>query len=126
MRPNVVINGDEMVRFHNGHLMIENFLSVSTVVEKTNEAFEPGAGVFVNMFGHLVVHEGKVFVAYNATAIGDLCDVAVSLTFIGPTSVPDLVVEDDDATSLAQVVVNLIFIIVPFGCLAHIAYIFAK
>ena len=96
------------------------------MAEESEQAFESVIGVFVNVLGHLVVHEGIIFVPYNSTRVGDLGNVSVSCAVVGAASVPDLVVENGDAACFAQVRTNLILVGFPFGCLIHVSYVGAK
>ncbi len=66
------------------------------------------------MLGHGVVHKGIVFVANEPPAIGNLRDVAAAIALIWSTPVPDLIVEHDDATGFAEVVMH--FVLPFFPC----------
>ena len=67
------------------------------------------------MFGHGVVHKGIVFVADEPPAVSDLGDVAAAIALIWSPSVPDLVVEHDDTTGFAEVVMH--FVLPFFPCI---------
>ena len=62
----------------------------------------------MDLLGHGVVHKGIVFVPYEPPAIGDLGDVAAAIALIWSSPVPDLIVEHDDATGFAEVVMHFV------------------
>ena len=70
----------------------------------------------MDMFGHGVVHKGIVFVADEPSAIGDLGDVAAAIALIWSPSVPDLIVEHDDTTGFAEVIMH--FVLPFFPCIS--------
>ena len=47
------------------------------------------------MFRHGVIHEGIVLVTDNTSSIGNLGDISDSITLVGTTAMPDLIVEHD-------------------------------
>ena len=61
------------------------------------------------MFRHGIVHEGIVFVADNSSSIGDLSDVSGSVTLVGTTAMPNLIVKHSYAACFAQIVLDFIF-----------------
>ena len=68
-------------------------LSIGTVIEKAQQPLQPRVGVSVDVFRHLVVHKGIILMADDAAGVGDLGDVASTVTFVGTASVPNLIVE---------------------------------
>ena len=92
------------------------------MIQKSDEAFESGVCIAIDMLGHGVVHKGIVFVADEPSAIGDLRDVAAAIALIWSPSVPDLIVEHDDATGFAEVVMH--FVLPFFPC--NLAWAFSN
>ena len=83
------------------------WISLGATVQEAEEAFQAGIGILVDMLGHGVVHEGVVFVTDHPTGIGDLGDIPGSLASIGSATVPDLIVEQDDAACFPEVGVDV-------------------
>ena len=92
------------------------------MIQKSDEAFESFVCIVIDMLGHGVVHKGIVFVPYEPSAIGDLRDVAAAIALIWSSSVPDLIVEHDDATGFAEVVMH--FVLPFFPC--NLAWVFTN
>ncbi len=78
------------------------------MIEEAEKAVESGIGVSVCLFGHVVVHKRVILLADYAPAIGNLRDVSTSLALIGASAMPYLVVEDDDASGLSKVEIQMI------------------
>ena len=53
------------------------------------------------MLWHLVIHEGVILVANNASGVGDLGDIARAITFVGAATVPNLIVESGSEVLLS-------------------------
>ena len=84
------------------------------MIQESNQASESGGCIAIDMLGHGVVHKRIVFVTDEPPAIGDLRDVAAAIALIWSPSVPDLIVEHDDTTGFAEVVLH--FVLPFFPC----------
>src|SRR5262249_6365603 len=73
-------------------------LPVRPMRQIAEEALHPGAGVAVDVLGHLVVHERIIPVPDNSTGVAHLRHVARAVAAVRRAAVPDLVVEHRHAS----------------------------
>ena len=81
---------------------IREGLTVGACGQESEKPFQSWTGIRVDVLGHLVIHEGKILVTDDAAAIAHLSDVADVVAPIGHTSMPHLVVENDNASGTTE------------------------